>query len=94
MAVHITFRNASHVGGSSILSRAPRAAETIANSGTSQATSITALQGEIAHIEADAAVHIAVGATAVSGEGDLVQAGGMIDIGPMNTGDTISVINQ
>lgn len=94
MAVHITFRNASHVGGSSILSRAPRAAETITNSGTSQTTTITALQGEICHIKADAAVHIAVDTTAVSGEGDLVLAGSWIEIGPMNAGDTISVINQ
>ena len=94
MAVHVTFRNASHVGGSSILSRAPRAAETIANSVTSQATSITALQGEIAHIVADAAVHIAVDTAAVSGEGDLVLEGTSIEIGPLNAGDTISVINQ
>lgn len=94
MAVHITFRNASHLGGSSILSRSPRAAETIANSGTSQATTITALQGEIAHIESTDAVHIAVSATAVTGAGDFIQAGGSLDIGPLNAGDTISVINQ
>ncbi len=94
MAVHITFGNVSQMGGTSILSRTPRAAETIANSGTSQATTITALQHEIAHIEADAAVHVNVSTAAVSGEGYLVQAGAAIDIGPLNDGDTITVINQ
>jgi len=94
MATHITFRNATQVGGSSILSRAPRAAQSITASGVSQATTITAQQNEIAHIESQEAVHVAVSGTAVSGQGDLVQAGTAIDIGPLYEGDTVSIIQQ
>jgi len=94
--VHVTFRNAVQMGGSSILSREPRAAESLTSSGTSDATTITAQQGEVASITASGgAVYVAVGAspTAVSGAGDLVPDGGRLDIGAMLNGDKIAVID-
>lgn len=94
--VHVTFRNAVQVGGSSILSREPRAVETLTSSGSSAATTITARQGEVASITASSNdVFIAVGAapTAVASAGDLVPAGSRLDIGFMQDGDKIAVID-
>lgn len=94
--VHITFRAPTQVGGTSILSRSPRVAETLTSSGTSGATTISAHQGEIADIVASGgAVYVAIGAnpTAVVGEGDLVPNGGRIQIGFMNTTDKVATID-
>lgn len=93
---HITFRDAVDMGGSSIMSRTPSQAATITTSGTSQATSIAALGGEVGVITVSGgAVFVAVGAApvAASGSGDLVPDGGAIFIGRLLPGDKVAVIN-
>lgn len=91
MTTHIKFCDAVDVGGSSIEAKA-RVAETITESGTSQATTITALQNEVAVITATADILVGYGSspTAVADSGDLCTAGGRIFI-RMNAGDKIAV---
>lgn len=93
MTTHITFRDPSDYGGSSILGK-PRASETMTESGTSAQTTITAKQGEVCHITATAAIHVEYGLnpTAAADSGDMITAGGALDIGPMNAGDKIAII--
>lgn len=94
--VHITFRNIVDLGASAVASRSPRAAQTITSSGTSQASTITALSGEIAAITAvGGPVFVAIGGTpvAASGAGDLIPDGGHLELGGLITGDKIAVIN-
>lgn len=93
MTTHITFRDASDYGGSSIVTK-PRVSETMTESGTSAASTITALQGEVARITATADIHVAYGSspTAAADTGDMVTAGGTIDVGPMSAGDKIAII--
>lgn len=91
--VHITFRDPTQAGASSILSRDPAAAETITSSGVSQQTAIVASGGQIAHIDTDGAVFVKVGSnpTAASGDGDIVRS--VKDIGFLKQGDRIAVID-
>lgn len=93
MTTHITFRDAASYGGSSIVTK-PRVSETMTESGTSAASTITAVTGELCRITATADIYVNYGAapTAASGSGDLVPAGGAIDIGPMSQGDKIAII--
>ena len=93
--VHITYRSLVSLNGSALASRQPRTAATITSSGTSQATSITALQGEAAIITATTAVFVAVGAspTAASGAGDLVPAGGIVTLAGLRALDKVAVID-
>lgn len=94
--VQITFRDPVQVGGTSILSREPRVVQTITSSGTSQASTITGKTGEIADITASGnSVWIRVGAnpTAATGTGDLVPDGGRVQIGFLQDGDKVAVID-
>lgn len=93
MATHITFRDPADYGGSSIMNK-PRAAETLAEAGTSAATTITAKQGEIASVVSTADIYVNYGAapTAATDTGDMLTAGSRIEIGPMNLGDKVAVI--
>ena len=93
MTTHITFRDPSDYGGSSILSK-PRASETLTETGTSAQSTITAKQGEVCHIAATAAIYVNYGAspTAAADSGDMINAGGQIDIGPMNALDKVAII--
>lgn len=92
--VHVTFRAPTNIGGTSIYSRLPRAAETITSSATSAQTSITALNGEIATIVASGgAVHVLAGSnpTAAADTGDVLSDGMRLEIGFMRDLDKIAV---
>lgn len=94
--VKITFRAPTNIGGTSVYSRQPRASQTITSSASSQASTITALAGEIATITASGgAVHVIAGSapTAATTTGDLVPDGGSIELGFMLTGDKIAIID-
>lgn len=93
MTTHITFRDPADYGGSSVLGK-PRASETMTESASSAASTITAKQGEVCHITATAAIHVEYGAapTAAADSGDMIPAGGSIDVGPMNAGDKVAII--
>jgi len=92
MTTHVAFKDAVDLGASSIEGK-PRAVETIAEGGTSAATTITALQNEIAVINSTADIFVNYGSapTAASGSGDLVTAGTRLFI-RMNSGDKVAVI--
>ena len=82
-------------GGAPVLSPIPDATGTITTSGTSQATTITS-NGSYARISAvGGVIRYAVGAApvAVAGSGDWVLDGQTVDIGPLNVGDKIAVID-
>lgn len=85
-------------GGAPVLSPIPQATQTITTSGTSQATT-AASNGNYARItvtgDAGAVVRYAVGPSpaALAGSGDVVLAGQSVDIGPLNIGDRIAVID-
>ena len=96
--VHITFRSAFDLGGSVIPNKSPRVSETITSSGTSQPTTITALQGEVLDLTSvGGAVFIAVGQAPVatdSGAGvDLIADGASRQYGPLAAGDKVAVID-
>jgi hypothetical protein len=82
-------------GGAPVLSPIPDATATLTTSGTSQATTITS-KGTYARISAvGGAIRYAVGPapTALAGSGDWVLDGMTVDIGPLNIGDKIAVID-
>lgn len=92
----IAFTDAVHVGGSSVLSKDPRAVETITTSASSQATTATALAGELASITVSGGaifVKVAAAPTAASGSGYLIPDGGRLDLGSLAAGDKVAVIN-
>lgn len=93
MTTHITFRDAAQFGGASIPSK-PRASETMTESGASAQTTITARLGEICRITTTVDIMVNYGAnpTAAVDSGDMVTAGGSIDIGPMSAGDKVAII--
>lgn len=94
--VKITFRAPTNVGGTSVYSRAPRASQTITSSASSQASTITALTGEIATITASGgAVHVIVGSspTAATTTGDLVPDGATLELGFMLDADKVAIID-
>lgn len=92
--VHITFRDAVQVGGSSIPSREPRVAETNVSSGSSVATAITAKAGEIIQIATDGTIYVRVGSapTAATDTGDMLPAG-VYQFGLANDGDKVAFID-
>jgi len=93
--VRVTFRSAVSVGGSSVASK-PRVSEEMTSSGTSAASTITALAGEVARIVVSGGpVSVVVGTspTATAAGGDLVLDGMMIEIGALADGDKIAVID-
>jgi hypothetical protein len=82
-------------GGAPVLSPIPDATATFTTSDTSQATTI-ASKGGYARISAvGGAIRYAVGPTptALAGSGDWVLDGMTVDIGPLNVGDKIAVID-
>ncbi|MGB0412333.1 MAG: hypothetical protein ACPGFA_12140 [Pikeienuella sp.] len=92
--VHVTFRDAVQVGGSSIISREPRVSESRTSSGSSAATAITAVDGEVIQISTDGAIRVAVGSapTAASGSGDMLTAG-TYQLGLAKAGDKVAFID-
>lgn len=93
MPTQITFRDAADYGGSSTVTK-PRTAETLTATSTSAQSTITARLGEICRITTTADVYVNYGAspTAAASSGDLIPAGGMLDIGPMSSLDKVAVI--
>ena len=77
MPTHIKFCSVEHMGGSSIEGRA-RVAQTMTETGTSAASTITALEGEVAVITSTVDIHVNIGATAAPNVGDVVTAGGRL----------------
>lgn len=93
MTTHIKFCNAANLGGTAVEGK-PRAVQTITESGTSQASTITAEKNEIAVITATAAILVNYGPgtpVAASGSGDLIPAGARIVVA-LNEGDKVAVI--
>ena len=74
MTTHVKFCNAEQIGGSSIEGRA-RVAQTLSETGTSQATTITALADEIAVVTSTVDIHVNVGAPAGPNVGDMIGPG-------------------
>jgi hypothetical protein len=92
--IHVTMFSATANGSASFYAASPRVAETITSSGSSQATTITALTGETASIVASGgAVWVLAGTspTAVSGAGYLLPDGGRLELYPMVGGYAIAV---
>ena len=85
-------------GGAPVLSSRPDAVQAFSTTSSSQATSVAnASRGGYARISATGGViRYAVGPnpTAVAGDGDWVLDGQTVDIGPLNVGDRIAVIDS
>lgn len=80
-------------GGAPVYAAKPRAAQAVTTSGTAAATTITAQGGEYARVAAvDAALYVTTGATASAATGYYVPIGGVLDLGPMLEGATVSGI--
>lgn len=95
-SLHVAFFAPINIGGTSIYAREPRAAETLAVSGTSAATTITAMQGEVASVTAQGgAIFVRIGSapTAASGTGYLIPDGSTREIGFLNTSDKVAGID-
>lgn len=92
--VHVTFFGATVNGSASFYAPSPRVAQTITSSGTSQASTITALTGEVGAVTAsggDVWVNVGESPTAASGSGYLVPAGSRLELYPMVQGHAIAV---
>ena len=95
--VHVTFGSAFGLGASSVSGKVPRAAESFTSSASSQATTITALAGEIATIAVSGGpITFLVGAapTAVAtGTGYMIPDGGVMEVGGLALGDKVAIID-
>lgn len=90
MTTQVVFGKPVFGKGSSVVQ--PRAAEAIAESGTSAASSNSALTGEWAEVTATADIWATVSGTAASGTTLLIPAGATKWFPALAEGDTISVI--
>lgn len=94
--VHVNFEDPTNIGGTSVFSAYPRASEDFTSSGTSQATTITALANEVASITSSGgAIWAKAGQspTAAAGDNHLVADGETKSIGGLRAGDTIAIID-
>jgi len=92
---HIAFGGAMSAGAP-VYPKMPRVAETITTSASSQETTISANQGEYAHVTASGgSIFIAIGSspTAASGSGWLISDGETRNCGVLKAGDTVAVID-
>lgn len=92
---HVTFGGAMG-GNAPVYASIPDAAQTIASTSSSAASTITAQSGNFARIAAfGGGVFIAVGPSpvAASGAGYYVADGGVLDLGPLKQGDKVAVID-
>lgn len=83
-------------GGAPVYSPTPNATATITTSGTSQATTVSAQEGDFIRVTASGgAIRIAIGAApvALAGSGDWLLDGDTMDLGPLKYGDKIAVID-
>lgn len=92
--VHITFGSAMG-GGAPVNGCRPRAAESIASSATSQATTEVAEVGDIITVTALGDIFVSIGAApiAANGVGDLIPAGGPKSYGPASAGFKVAVVD-
>ena len=94
--VHIALGNA-RTHGAPVMAKAPREAASLATSGTSAQSSVTAQVGEYAVITSfncNGFVTIANGsATATAATGYGIASGQMLSVGPLAAGDKIAVID-
>jgi hypothetical protein len=91
--MHVAFGTAMGAGAPTY-PRKPRATETVAMSASAASTTITATAGDYARIAAvGGALYVRVKDTAAAGDDYYLPSGGVIDIGPLKEGDTISGID-
>lgn len=91
--MHVTFGTAMGAGAPTY-PRKPRATETVAMSATAASTTITAVSGDYARVSAfGGALYVRIKDTAAAGNDYYLPDGGVIDIGPLQDGDTVSGID-
>lgn len=93
--LHVRF-GAAMGGGAPIYAPTPSAAQSITTSGSSQASTVSATQGDIGTVKVTGGnVYVTVGQspTASAGAGFYLGDGDRVDFGPLRGGDKIAVIN-
>ena len=94
--VKVSFGTFHNIGGTAVYTKAPRVAETITSSASSQQTTNTATSGEFVTVSASGgAVHIIAGAnpTASATVGYLLQDGATMNLGPLAAGDEVAILD-
>jgi len=94
--VKVSFGAYHNIGGTAVYTKAPRIAETITSSASSQQTTNPATAGEFVTITAiGGAVHVIGGAnpTASASVGYIVADGETKNLGPLAAGDEVAILD-
>lgn len=83
-------------GGAPVYASRPKASQKITSSGTSQASTYSADDGDFVTVFAltgAVAIDISANPTAIATSGDVVPSGATRDFGPLKAGDKIAIID-